>query len=81
MLPASEDNLVHRQSLLPAPAKLQSHYATAPWKDWKQARVSVADGRQRCRCAVLAHLNPHVPHVPGFLITFVLKVCPNAARR
>jgi hypothetical protein len=23
---------------------------------------------------VLAHLNPHVPHVPGFLITFVLKV-------
>jgi hypothetical protein len=33
-----------------------------------------SDGRQRCRCAVLAHLNPHVPHVPGFLITFVLKV-------
>lgn len=40
------------------------------------ACVCVADGRQRCRCAVLAHLNPHVPHVPGFLITFVLKVPP-----
>lgn len=33
-----------------------------------------AEGKHRVRASALAHLNPHLPFVPGFLVNFVLKV-------
>ena len=33
-----------------------------------------ADGKHRVRASAIAHLNPHLPFVPGFLVNFVLKV-------
>jgi hypothetical protein len=33
-----------------------------------------ADGKHRVRASAIAHLNPHLPFAPGFLVNFVLKV-------
>ena len=33
-----------------------------------------ADGKHCVRASAIAHLNPHLPFVPGFLVNFVLKV-------
>ena len=33
-----------------------------------------AEGKHRVRASAIAHLNPHLPFVPGFLVNFVLKV-------
>ena len=37
-------------------------------------RLSAAEGKHRVRASAIAHLNPHLPYVPGFLVNFVLKV-------
>ena len=38
------------------------------------AILSAAEGKHRVRASAVAHLNPHLPFVPGFLVNFVLKV-------
>ena len=65
-----------RSLTLKAPAN-----PAAVGRGWKGCRntitkeaVRFADGQQRTRCSMLAHLNPRISHVPGFLISFVLKV-------
>lgn len=40
---------------------------------WGSVCGGATDGRPRTRCQVLAHLDPHIDYVPGFLITFVMK--------
>ena len=34
----------------------------------------MADGVHRTRGTIISHLDPHLPFVPSFLVTFVLKV-------
>ena len=48
------------------------HVADAPL-------LCAADGRPRTKCVILAHLDTGMSYIPGFIVSFVLKVicrCP-----
>ena len=40
-----------------------------------------ADGKHRTRATAMAHINPHLPFVPAFLVNFILRVASPFAYR
>ena len=41
----------------------------------------VAEGKPRTKGTIMARIDPHLPHVPQFLVTFVLSVLAPFAHR
>ena len=46
-----------------------------------EVAVSSTDGIPRTKGTILQIVNPHVPHVPGFIVNFVLSVLAPFAHR
>jgi hypothetical protein len=65
-----------KQSLLPQPRSRCTDtvcHATAAVHAYSSLLCN-ADGQPRTKCVILAHLDTGMSYIPGFIVSFVLKV-------